>query len=217
MAQINLLQTRMVLKTKKAKAQNGAGSAKGFNFDFKINFRRMPRWFFIIAIGWIAFLFIGETVLLLRLSGEKKKLRILETEGTLFSKSPKELSALKKRKKSMQDALGIIESFLITKTPFSQALNIISDEVVDGLWLEKIFFNSKKIDKDNDQIIIKINGKVYSVIAQEQIDILGQFSSGLKNNPYFELLFSGLKVGNLKNVNFLGFDVLDFEMEVTLK
>ncbi len=217
MAQINLLQTRAVLKTKKAKADKGAASAKKFSFDFKIDFRRMPRWFFAIAIGWIVFLALGETIMILKLNDSKRKLKILETEGSFFSKSPKEIEDLKKKKKSLQDALGIIEGFLITKTPFSQALNIISDQIIDGVWLEKIFFNSKKIGKDKEEITIKINGKVYSAISQEQIDILGQFSNGLKNNPYFELLFSSLQVGNLKNVDYMGFDVLDFEMEVSLR
>ena len=119
-----------------------------------------------------------------------------------------EIDGLKQKLRAFQGKRTAIEKVTTgERLSWSRKLNSISDALPRGVWLTKISVDGKTL---------LIEGSAVSKEHEEMISV-GNFVSGLKQQPYFMDGLLGLEVGSMQRRKIRNVEVADFLIRARLK
>ncbi|MDP2938776.1 MAG: PilN domain-containing protein [Candidatus Omnitrophota bacterium] len=158
--------------------------------------------------GLICLLIITHLILLTFLFSKKMQLSHLTKDWEKILPAKKEIDVFKNEIDSIESrmkSIALIRSG--KKISWSQELNKISDCMVRGLWLTRIYFGEG---------LLKIEGSGVSQKGQELINV-GKFTSNLKEDKRFYEGLISLELTNIVRRNIKSTEVVDFIITASIK
>lgn len=192
MLEINLLPERLKKKSKK-------------QFDFL----QLPNELIIGLVVGIVGLLVSIHILLLAITiTANLRLKALEGNWKKIEPSKKIVDNLKQEIDSLEAKINSITSIRARKNiSWSRNLNLISGDMVRGLWLTRIYYAGGALS---------IEGSAVSKKGEEMINV-GKFASNLKGDKSFYSLLKNLELTSIQRRNIKSIEVVDFVISAGVK
>lgn len=127
-----------------------------------------------------------------------------------LSSQKAEMGRLKAELVELNSKIPLIEQLIINRVAWSKKLNIISDLLVDGIWLEEISLGGDKTKADQQALeYLVIRGSAASK-AKDETALIGRFMQNLKDDPNFCDDFIDIELGPIKKRQIARTEVMDF-------
>ncbi len=170
---------------------------------------QLPTEMIIGLIGGLAcLLVVVHLILLITTIGTKVKLSASLKQWQQLSPARQKVDGVKKEINSIQEKMKYIVSLKVDKKiSWAKKLNLISDNIVRGAWLTKVYFAEG---------ILKIEGSAVSKKGEEMINV-GRFAANLKEDKSFFSDLKNLELTLIQRRNIKTIEVVDFVITVGVK
>ncbi|MBM3253523.1 MAG: PilN domain-containing protein [Candidatus Omnitrophica bacterium] len=164
--------------------------------------------------------------LLLNITVESKNAKVekLEKEWALLQPKKTQLETLKTEASTLEGELNLFRRVLYKRFYWSEKLNKISDNILDGVWLnslsigtgeENVGMVSAELPR-NAVHSLTISGSVFSRVAGEE-DSISQFIKSLKEDKEFSKDFKDIELKSVQTKKIADKEVKDFVIILSLK
>ncbi len=161
-----------------------------------------------LAGGLICLLVIVHLTLLMLTIANKMSLSGLTGQWNKIQPQKKEVDAIKQEINDLESKTKTLTALKANKKIFwSEKLNRISESMVRGLWLTKIYFGEG---------ILKIEGTAVSPKGEEMINV-SKFTSNLKGNKKFYADLHHIELTSIERRNIKSIEVVDFIITTSVK
>ncbi len=158
--------------------------------------------------GLICLLIVIHVILFTFTIGMKVKFSGLSRQWQELEPAKKKVDAIKEEIDSIEAKFGYINSLKANKNiSWSKKLNVISDSMVRGMWLSRVYFGES---------VLRIEGSVVSKKSEEMINV-GKFASNLKENKDFYSDIKDLELTFIQRRNIKSVEVADFLITAGVK
>ena len=158
--------------------------------------------------GLVCLLVIIHLIFLLFIAGAKMNLSRLEKQWRDLEPAKQKVDIVKDEINSIEsNAKNIISLKANKRTLWARKLNLISDNMVRGVWLTRIYFG---------QGVLKIEGSAVSKRGEEMISV-GKLVSNLKKDKDFYPDIKNLELTSLQRRNIKSVEVVDFLITMGVK
>lgn len=185
----------------------------------------LPRGFAFFIGMWFFGLFIMFGILL-NLNVESKRSRVekLEKEWSLLQPKKVQLDALKSEASLLENELSFFKKVLYKKFYWSEKLNGISDNLLDGVWLTELSIGAAEetpgaISSELPRRAIRsliLSGSVFCKDAEEE-NYISEFIKNLKTDKEFFKDFKDVELKSVQAKKIVDKEVKDFVIVLSLK
>ncbi len=175
----------------------------------QIEILHLPKEVIIGFVGaLVGLLFIIHLVLFLFTIANKMSLSGLSRQWDKIQPQKKEADTLKQEISAIESRIRTLTSLKAHKTiSWSEKLNRISDSMVRGLWLTRVYFGEG---------LLKIEGSAVSQKGEEMINV-GKFTSNLKGDKKFYADLRNIELTSIERKNIKAIEVVDFVITTSVK
>lgn len=169
----------------------------------------LPKEIIIGLVGGLVVLLVMVHLILLTVTvGMNLKLSGLNKEWSQLKPGKQEADAIKQEKASIEANMKSIVSLKgRTKVSWSNNFNLISDDMVRGVWLTRIYFGEGTL---------KLEGSAVSKKGEEMINV-GKFAANLKEDKNFHSLIKNLELTSIQRRSIKSIEVVDFVITAGIK
>lgn len=166
-----------------------------------------------IMVGtFILFVAIGSFVL-----SRKNILHYMELRWKKLEPQKKEVDALKAQIAERKARYTTIDQLIKDRFLWSKKLNIISDVLVDGVWLNSVTYQQQFVSSQEKGAMPKLTRNLMisgTAIAQQggEMSNVGRFMKNLKDNPDFFTDFKGVEMSSMQRRSIVDVEVMDFSL-----
>lgn len=182
------------------KKKKGKSALKGVNIPLEVVIGSAGGLFFVLVIVHILLLFVITAKM-----GKKKVLEMKETEiapaKTKVEAVITEIRTLQGRQKSLDEVIGI------DNIQWAQKFNIISNALIQGVWIKKISLNEEAMF---------IKGSAISKQGRE-MESVHDYASLLKKDKAFMKGFKDFSMGAIQMRKIKDVDIADFLFKAKIK
>lgn len=169
----------------------------------------IPREIIIGLIGGVIVLLVIASILMqVMIYGKHTQLTALKKEWEGIEPSKKRVDDVLQKLRLIQTKVKSIEEITgVNKVIWSHKLNIISDVLPRGLWLNRIVVSDR---------VLLVEGSSYSKDEDQMISV-HKFANDLKNQAHFMDDLKTFELGSIQRRNIQSIEVADFKITAEIK
>jgi hypothetical protein len=120
---------------------------------------------------------------------------------------------LNKEIKEIRYKIGLFNNFLTDKLRLTQFMNLISQNLPSGVWLEKISLEHTRDGRRE----INVEGYGYDKEQRKSIELIYDFLEKINTSAEIKPLVRDVKVTNVEKTELMGFKVVKFSLKIALQ
>ncbi len=187
--------------------------------------------FLPVVAGLLGVIIIIHLLLGLTVAMKARTLKHLEKRWQAILSEKEKADKFKTELTGMRSKIDAIDKLVETRHSWAKRLNNISDAMIPGVWLNKLWLEkrliiqepaakadtgeaSSKTAKEQKKVIIRtlhLNGSVIASGGEETATI-GKFIRSLKDNKDFFLDFSDIESASIQRTKLKDEEIMDFEL-----
>lgn len=118
---------------------------------------------------------------------------------------------LVKGEKEIQKRVNVYKKFIEERVFLTEKLNVIPGQIPVGIWLKRIEY--KNISSETEaKVELNMFGSAYSAVKGLEVEMINQFSEGLKKDEIFFKNFKTVKTGSVSKSGIKGASLMNFEL-----
>lgn len=158
--------------------------------------------------GLVCLLIIIHLILLTFTLGAKVKLSVLEKQWNELTPAKQKVDVIKQEISSIESKMKYMVSLRANKRIlWAKMLNEISDNMVRGAWLTRVYFGENTL---------KIEGSAVSKKGEELINV-GKLANNFKEDKALYSELKGLEIASIQRKNIKSTETVDFVITAGIK